>query len=125
MALVTRKVYPLSESGDICLADLGNYDWVAQNRGSPIHDAVDTAFLPSGVPLPSRVTNTGSLLATLAILSNSTAISALSRVVSDLLIGWDIGMRLKRLRLHETIVIEPCNIVSVAGKHPSPTADRM
>jgi DNA-binding transcriptional LysR family regulator len=125
VALVVRKDHPLSKSSNISLEDLATYDWVAQNRGSPIRDAVDTAFMMSGAQLPSRVTNTSSLLVTLAILSNSTAISPLSRVVSDLLIGRDIGMRLMRLRLQETIVIEPYNVMTVAGRHPSPTASRL
>lgn len=125
VALVVRKDHPLSATREISLAELGDYDWVAQNRGSPIRDAVDTAFQLAGVQLPSRVTNTSSLLATLAILSHSTAITPLSRVVSDLLTGRKVGMRLQRLRLQETIVIEPYNIVSVAGRHPSPSASRL
>lgn len=125
VAIMVREDHPLSKTATITLADLCNYDWVAQDRGSPIRDAIDAAFFAARTTLPSRVTNTSSLLATLSILTNSTAVAPIARVVFDMLSSQEVATRVRRLVVKEVINIEPYNMMTTAGQTLSPTAGRL
>lgn len=125
--LMVRKEHPLSTAQAVSLHDLVHYEWVMQSRGNPIRQIIDTAFFNSGAAVPYNVTNSTSLLVTIAILANSSAISPVAREVSDLLSGDAIAAKFTVLSLQDGIRLEldPYNLMTVRGRRLSPTASHL
>jgi DNA-binding transcriptional LysR family regulator len=109
----------------VTLRDLSNYEWVMQSHRAPIREAMETAFLSAGATLPTNITNTTSLLAMIAILVSSSAIAPLASEVPDLLLGDQVGARLKVLPLNMTIEMSPYYLLLAKGRELSPVANRL
>lgn len=121
--IVAAADHPLAGSERAPLAALRDVEWVLQAPGSPIREAVERAFLSAGEPTPQRVTNSSSLLVTLAMLTGGTAVSALSRETARLLTR-GAGGGLRALAVEERIVVAPYYLVSVRGRLISALAGR-
>ncbi len=122
---LVRNDHPLSGSTDVNLSDLSSYEWVTQSRGAPIREAVEAAFRDCGAPLPTRITNTSSLLVTMAILTNSTAIAPIAKEVSDLLKNDAVSAKVHSLPVKEKVEIDPYYLITVKGRQLSQTANRL
>ncbi len=109
--LIVRKGHPAAEKRDITLKDLSNFDWVIQERGSPIRKAVEDAFHSASLPVPSKVVNSSSLLVVEALLANSDVIAPQSKEVSDLLTGSSLGNKLEVLHLENEITVPPYFVI--------------
>lgn len=123
--LIVRKDHPLSTARSVSLAGLTNYEWIIQPSGTPMRRAVETAFLDHDLPFPKGIVNSTSLLVTIAILSSSTAVAPIARELSQLLIDEKVDANVRVLPLKETIEIEPYLLLTVRGRHLSPTANRL
>lgn len=119
--LVAGATSRFARSREVALRDLVDLDWVMQGRGAPIRMAVEDAFLAGGVTLPQRITNTASLLVTVAMLQGPDAVAPVSREVADLLTR---GAGLVTLPLREAIVVAPYQLLSTRGRRLSPLAQR-
>lgn len=109
--LIARKSHPLAGKKDITLKDLSDFDWVIQERGSPIRKAVEDAFHASSLPVPARVVNSSSLLVVEALLASSDVIAPQSKEVSDLLTSSELGNQLDVLHLEKTITVPPYFVI--------------
>jgi DNA-binding transcriptional LysR family regulator len=125
LQLVVRADHPLADVGNVAVADLESYPWVIQTHRSPIRNAVESAFHVAGAKLPENITNTTSLLVMIAILATSTAIAPMASEVSSLLLGRQVGARLKVLQLQEPIVMSPYYLLQMRGHQLSPVASRL
>ncbi|WP_425100706.1 LysR family transcriptional regulator [Tropicibacter sp. S64] len=105
--LLVRRTHPLAGRRGVRLADLLVYDWVIQERGSPIRQAVETALHGAGIPTPHRVVNSSSLLIVLSLITSTDAISPQSREVADLLDSEALGGGLTTLDLAADITVTP------------------
>lgn len=123
--LVVRDGHPLARAKSLSLQDLTDFEWVVQSHRAPMSEAVEAAFLAAGLKPPEKITSTTSLLAVLAILVSSSSITPLASEVSDLLIGADVGCRLKVLPLREPIAMAPYYFLQARGRRLSPLADRL
>ena len=123
--LLVREDHPLADVGEVALGDLDGYPWVIQTHRAPIRDAVESAFQGAGAKLPENITNTTSLLVMIAILATSTAIAPMASEVSSLLLGRQVGARLRVLQLHEPIVMSPYYLLQMRGRRLSPLASRL
>ena len=110
--------------GPVSLSNLVGFEWIMQGRGAPIRMAVETALLEQGARLPDRITNTSSLLVTLAMLSGSDAVAPLSREVAHLLAGPDMPQGVKPLAVRERVVVAPYSLISLRQRRLSPVAQR-
>lgn len=115
VALIAWKNHPLANKKNIILQELVDYEWVVQQRGTPIRQAVEHAFLSIGRPVPVRITNSSSLFVVLSLVTNSDSISPLSTEVAELLTNEDLGANLTILDIKQTIVVSPYYIIS--NKH--------
>ena len=115
---------PFASRRSVRLTELLNLNWVMQARGAPIRMAIEAAILAAGARLPARVTNTSSLLVTLAMLDAPDTVAPVSREVADLLVGVGPRAGLVRLRLAERIVVAPYLLISTRGRRLSPLAQR-
>jgi DNA-binding transcriptional LysR family regulator len=109
--LLVRDTHPLVGRTDVPLQDLRDYDWVIQERGSPIRLAVEQTFHRAGVATPTRVINSSSLLIVLSLLESSDAIAPQSKEVASLLSGATLGAHLTTIALSEVITVSPYFII--------------
>ena len=115
---------PFASRRTLRLTELLNLNWVMQARGAPIRMAIEDKFLASGARLPARVTNTSSLLVTLAMLEAPDTVAPVSREVAGLLAGAGPHPGVARLPLEERIVVAPYLLISTRGRRLSPLAQR-
>lgn len=121
VALLVRDSHPLAGETGLPLEAVTGYEWVMQERGSPIRQAVEARFLQAGVAAPANVSNSSSLLVVLSLIAFSDVISPQSREVAEILTGPSLGARLVALDLAETITVSPYFILANRG-HQLPRA---
>lgn len=125
VALIAWKNHPFANKKNIILQDLVDYEWVVQQRGTPIRQAVEHAFLSIGRPVPARITNSSSLYVVLSLVTNSDSISPLSTEVAELLTHEDLGANLTILDIKQTIVVSPYYIITNKHQQLSHTAEKI
>lgn len=125
VSLIVHQDHPLATRTGLDLADLIDFDWVVQERGSPIRAAVEGAFAAAGVPVPASITNSSSLLVMLALLENSQVIAPVSNEVADLLTRPGIGARLRRLDIVQPIQVTPYFVIRSRARQFSSAVDRV
>lgn len=111
VALLVNDNHPLAGERGCSLSKLRDYEWVMQDRGTPIRQAVENAFFLAGQPLPVQVTNSSSLLVALTMLAAGDVITPQAQEAADLLTGAGIGTRLAVLDITESITVEPYFII--------------
>ena len=115
---------PFASRRSVRLTELLNLNWVMQARGAPIRMAIEQAILSMGARLPARVTNTSSLLVTLAMFDAPDTVAPVSREVMQLLVGVGPRAGVVRLPLAESIEVAPYMLISTRGRRLSPLAQR-
>ena len=121
--LIVRKGHPLLEKPVVGLADLPHYDWVFQPAGTLLRRRIEELFIADGVPLPSTVVNTSSILLTNAIVCGSNAIAPVARDMAVFIA--DVGAEAGNVRILNTdfeIDIKPYSLISVKGRALPPSA---
>lgn len=114
--LIVRDTHPMAGHVDVTLDELTEFDWVIQERGSPIRQAVEAAYHSSGCAAPTRVINSSSLLVVQALLSSSDVIAPQSSEVAELLTDNGFGARLTTLRSRKQITVPPYFVVRQKAK---------
>jgi DNA-binding transcriptional LysR family regulator len=125
VSLLVRQDHPLVGKRDLRLADLRDYEWVIQEHGSPIRQAVEAAFHEANLPAPEHVTNSSSLLVALSYLANTHAVVPQSHEVAELLTGSIGQSSLTTLELREDISVSPYYIIRNAANDLHPAAKRV
>lgn len=111
-------------SGSVSLADLARRNWIMQTAGAPIRQAIEAALIVRGVTISGRVTQTSSLLATLALLREPDAVAPVSREVANLLTGFSGSSIVHVVELRERVVVAPYSLLSLRGRELPPAALR-
>jgi DNA-binding transcriptional LysR family regulator len=111
VSLVVRPEHPLAGRRAVSLETLTEFEWVIQEIGSPIRQAVEAAFLSRGQDTPGKVTNSSSLLMVLAMLESTDVIAPLASEVADMLSKGPIRANLVTLDLETPISVSPCFII--------------
>jgi len=125
VSLLVSRSHPLAGRQSVSLGELAGYEWVIQERGSPIRSAVEQAFHAAGVPVPGNITNTSSLLIMLAILESSQAVATLSEEVGGLLTRGTLGFQMEALKLVESVTVPPYFIIQNRSQQLSRAAERV
>lgn len=120
--IVALEAHALANTPELGLVDLIGQEWVLQGPGSPIRRAVEEAFLVQGSTLPANITNTASLLLTIAMLRDPGTVTAVSQEVADLLVGSRSDLTI--LPLREEILIPPYSLITLRERRLSPVAAR-
>lgn len=125
VSLMVCRNHPMAALETVHLQDLTGFDWVMQERGTPIRAAVEEMFHALGIELPPFVTNSSSLLVALALLEGSTTISPQSNEVVELLAGSALATNVTRLNLFEDILVSPFFVIVPTERQLSAAADRV
>lgn len=125
VAILARRDHPLSQASGVRLKDLKNYEWVIQDRGTPIRQAVETAFGQAGISVPLNIVNTSSLLLMIALLSQSNVVAPMAVEVAHLMTRPPVNAGFTIIDLVEEIVVPPYFVLSSRGRSMSPVARRM
>lgn len=123
--LVVSATHPAAGRANVGLADLAGYEWVIQERGSPIRQAVEETFHAGAVAIPTNVTNTSSLLVVLAILARSDAIAPQSEEVAEMLVRGGHGPGLAVLDLDRPIAVGPYFVIHERARQLPRAAERV
>lgn len=122
---LVRNDHPLIEQNPIRPEQLVGHEWVIQAPHTPMRQAVEESFLGYGIPLPSEIVNTTSLLVMIAYLASTDAIAPTSREVADLVAPEGQGGRLAALDLEDPIIINPYHLIALKNHAMSPLAVRL
>ncbi|MGB0658547.1 MAG: LysR family transcriptional regulator [Mangrovicoccus sp.] len=125
VSLVVHHSHPLAGHDAVRLQDLTRYDWVVQERGSPIREAMENAFTEAGAHPPSKVINSSSLLVMLSLLERSHTIAPLSEEVGALLTRQTVAAELTLLNLDRVIQVSPYFIIRNRSQQLSRAAERL
>jgi len=123
--LVVRADHPLAHANEVSLKELTAYEWVIQSHRVPMRESINNACLAAGILPPDNIINSTSLLVMISILVSSSAIAPLASEVTDLLIGRQVGARLRVLPLREPIQMSPYYLLQMKGRQLSPVAARL
>ncbi|GAA4218013.1 LysR family transcriptional regulator [Sagittula sp. NFXS13] len=122
ISFLVRASHPLAGK-TVSLAETQPYDFVIQEAGSPIRNALENAFLSSHLHTPDKVTNSSSLLVALSLITGSNAIAPLTREVAQMLAR--TGMDLDVITTTESIVVSPFLVLQSRHHALSPMAQRL
>jgi DNA-binding transcriptional LysR family regulator len=125
ISMLVRDSHPLAGRRNLPLEELSQYEWVVQERGSPLRQAVEAAFMQIARPVPRNVNNSSSLLVVLALLAESDVISPQSEEVAEILTGPGLGARLCALDLDQTITVSPYFIIANRAHQLPRAVDRV
>ncbi len=121
---LVRSSHPLASKRNVPLAALAEHPWIIQERGMPIRQAVEAAFIQSGQPGPVDVVATSSLVLMMALLVESDMLAPMSLEVARLLQGPGAGS-LAVIDLAVPIEVSPYHIITYRGRGLSPAAGRL
>ena len=119
VSFLVHSTHPLAAQHNVSLSQLADYPWVLQERGMPIRQAVEDAFLTQGYSVPTRILNSSSLLVALTQIARARAISAQTQEVSDLLLHSDIGANIASVQLSDRVVVPPYFVIHERKKNLS------
>lgn len=125
IAFLARKGHPLAEQERVGIAELARFDWVIQERGTPIRTAVEAALVGGGIPMPRSVTSTSSLLVMIALLVNSDAVGPTGREAAMLLCEPPVSAGFVALATSEAIELPFYHIISPRSRTLSRAALRL
>ena len=111
VSLLVRPEHPLADRKQVTLDELSDYEWVVQEIGSPIRQAVEAAFHTKHIGTPRRVTNSSSLLVVLSLLETTDTIAPQSEEVATMLTRGPLGTKIVALELADPIMVSPCFII--------------
>ncbi|MGE0281343.1 MAG: LysR family transcriptional regulator [Rhizobiaceae bacterium] len=121
--LVVGRGHPLLEKSKVNLQDTLDFDWVLQPAGSLLRRTVEQHFTYLNTPLPERVLNTGSLLLTFVMITQSNAIAPVSVEVARFVrSGQGLAGAIEVLPLDVEIEVQPYSLITARGRVLSPAA---
>ncbi|WP_417263504.1 LysR family transcriptional regulator [Celeribacter sp.] len=123
--LMVRKGHPLTAQGPVSLAAMRDAFWTMQDRGAPIHHALELAFHNEGLELPDNVIKTASVVAIMALLRDSDVIAVVTQEVADLLLSPPYNAGLDLLETKKPIIIEPYYVLYPRDRLMSAAANRL
>ncbi|WP_368644423.1 LysR family transcriptional regulator [Castellaniella ginsengisoli] len=122
IVIVARANHPLARAHVVTLTELSSYEWIMQQRGAPIREAIVNAFAQVGLPEPHNVVSSPSALLSMAYLAQSDAVTPMVQEVASLLIQPPIGAGFSVLNLPHDIRVSPYYLLRLRRRPLTPLA---
>lgn len=82
LSVIAARDHPLARARSVPFAALQDHGWVLQPPGSPMRSLIDQEFQAHGLPLPSGLIETGSMLTTMNLVRNSDLVAVIPEAVA-------------------------------------------
>lgn len=125
VSLIARAAHPLARAPLVTLTELVGYEWIMQQRGAPIREATLAAFAGVGLPEPTNIVDSPSMLLTMAYLAQSDAIAPVSNEVAQLLIQPPVSAGFTEIRGAQEISVSTYYLLDLIRRPLSPLARRL
>ncbi|WP_045389262.1 LysR family transcriptional regulator [Falsirhodobacter sp. alg1] len=122
---LAHRDHPLAGAKKVPLTALGGYEWIIQDQGSPIRQAVEEELARIGALRPPGVVTTSSLILMLALLGGSTAVAPMAEEVATLVDTTTDNGRYTVLNVEGAIVLPHYYIIEAQGRMLSAVAQRL
>lgn len=116
ISFLVRRGHPLEGRQGLGLAELAGYEWVIQERGTPIRTAVEAALAREGLDMPRGVVATSSLLVMVALLAQSDAVAPTGHDVNTLLSEPPVSAGFSILTTRDPIELPFYHIITPRGR---------
>ncbi|HEX4883409.1 MAG TPA: LysR family transcriptional regulator [Casimicrobiaceae bacterium] len=83
LRIVARTGHPLAKARRVPAAALAGVPWIVHTPGTPLRLDTDAMLAAAGLRLPAGVIETVSIVATLALLQDSDAVTAMPKALAD------------------------------------------
>lgn len=124
--LIVRSGHPLTQKKAVTLDECLAFDWVMQNPGGLLRRTAEAYLLQKGYAPPARILSTSSLLLTLAIISQTSAIAPVAGSVAQFYSAKEaLDGRIQTLDVAEDMVVVPFSLIQRRGDVPTPAAARV
>jgi DNA-binding transcriptional LysR family regulator len=120
--VLVRRGHPLLGRGPATLADVSDYEWVMQPRGTPLRRSVDTLFQAANVAPPDRFLTTTSIFLTMMLVAGSDALAPLASVAARFVGRDGAPGKLAILPTAFSIVVQPYSLIALRNRALSPAA---
>ena len=125
VSVLARKGHPLYTDDPVSLERLVNSEWIMQERGSPIRNAVKDAFGLEGSAPPTDIVCSSSVIFSIAYVLETDAVAAVTTEVSRLVRNHSNRDQFVEFKLINPIAISPYFLLKLT-RHPlSPVAARL
>lgn len=121
---LVRRGHPLAGRRRVPLSALKAHPWIIQERGTPIRQAVEAAFVGQGLSVPADVVATSSLVLMMALITQSDMIAPMSLEVARLMEATGGGV-LASLDLDTPVEVAPYHVITRRDRRLSPAASRL
>ncbi len=124
LAVVSRG-HPLLARAPVSLADLADlvdYEWVMQPRGSPIRRAVDDLFVAAGFEPPRCLVTTTSITFSLMMAARSDVIAVVAQGAAKFAADGPAASGLAILPTDFAVTVQPYSLITVRDRPLSPAA---
>ncbi len=126
IALFVRHDHSLLRQEPPTLAALATLPWVLQSPGTLLRRRIDGLFRAAGLPPPSEVLNTDSVMLSLSIVARGTAITALSRSMEEIFAGpGGLFHKLPEMPATGRIAIDTYGLIRLPERPLSPAAEAL
>lgn len=122
VVFVTRAGHPLAALPQVALHEMLGFDWIMQERGAPIREAAMSAFAELAIDAPQNITNSASMIFTMAYLAQSDAIAPLSAEVAGLICQPAGHSVYRQLVIDQQVRVSPYYLLNLKRRALSPLA---
>jgi DNA-binding transcriptional LysR family regulator len=119
LCFVCRSDHPLAALDQVTLEDLVGKTWVLQPRGSLLRRLVHAMFRGKGLPIPTQVVESASVVMSMAMIDKTDALSVTARALADLYCSTN---RFSILKFKTRFSVEPYGLVLTKDHPLSPGA---
>lgn len=124
VSFLARGRHPLAGRARVTLAEARGYDWIIQERGTPIRTTVDEALSRARLRPPAHVVSTSSLVVMIGFLSETDAVAPMAREVARMMTRPPVSAGFAELRIDD-LMVSPYYIIRARGRSLSPAALRL
>lgn len=122
---LVRRGHRLIKGRPLELHELVGYEWIVQAPHTPMRQAIEEAFFAQGIPLPTEIVNTTSLLVMIAYLASTDSIAPASRELAGVAAPDIEGGQLVAIDLEQPITVNPYHLIHLKHQTMSPVAQRL
>lgn len=125
LVLIVRYDHPLTRKTLETIEDCIHYDWILQDRGSLMRNAIERYFAENSFEMPNQTIITSSVMMTLGIISQSNAVAPVARSVAEFYSNFDdnrFPSKIELLSIADDLHVSDYSLIRLASPELSPAS---